>query len=161
VNPKLDQASGLIAYPNIWDIPGPVGHVISLIPAEATPQLLTDCVVKPVKTAQFFTAGFVETGDEKGTRLQEELVRIARSGDVRLLGRTAWGYTAPPLAFPTALTFQRTQARWASSLRVEVTPIRRFGWVSAEGRVVEPALAGSALSVALTITLIPQNRTRV
>ena len=37
VNPKLDQVSGLKAYPNIRDIPGSVDHVISLIPAEATP----------------------------------------------------------------------------------------------------------------------------
>ncbi len=95
VNPKLDQVSGLRAYPNIRDIPGPVDHVISLIPAEATPQLLTDCAVKRVKTAQLFTSGFVETGDEKGIRLQEELVRIARSGGVRLLGPNCVGIYCP------------------------------------------------------------------
>jgi len=95
VNPKLDQVSGLKAYPNIRDIPGSVNHVISLIPAEATLQLLTDCVVKRVKTAQLFTSGFVETGDEKGTRLQEDLVRVARSGGVRLLGPNCVGIYCP------------------------------------------------------------------
>jgi len=95
VNPRSDQVSGLKAYPSILDIPGPVDHVISLIPAAATLQLLRDCGARHVKTAQLFTAGFVETGEEEGTRLQDELVRIAHSGGVRLLGPNCVGIYCP------------------------------------------------------------------
>jgi acyl-CoA synthetase (NDP forming) len=111
VNPRLAQVSGLKAYSNMRDIPGPVDYVISLIPAEATPQLLTDCVAKRVKTVQLFTAGFVETGDERGARLQGELVRIARAGGVRLLGPNCVGVYCPSTRISYCADFPKETGR--------------------------------------------------
>jgi len=39
INPKFEEVSGLKAYPNVKDVPGPVDHVICMIPAPATRQL--------------------------------------------------------------------------------------------------------------------------
>ncbi|MDM7999571.1 MAG: CoA-binding protein [Dehalococcoidia bacterium] len=111
VNPRLSQVSGLKAYPNIRDIPGPVDYVISLIPAEATPQLIADCVAKGVKTAQFFTAGFVETGEKNRARLQDELVRIARAGGVRLLGPNCVGIYCPASRMSYCADFPKESGR--------------------------------------------------
>ena len=107
VNPKFDQISGLKAYPSVRDIPGPVDLVTSLIPAAATPQLLKDCVAKKVKAVQLFTAGFDETGEQEGSKLQEELVRIARRGGVRIIGPNCVGIYCPESRISYAADFPR------------------------------------------------------
>jgi len=48
VNPKFEKVSGLKCYPSVRDIPGVVDHVISIVPASATPKLVEDCSVKGV-----------------------------------------------------------------------------------------------------------------
>jgi acyl-CoA synthetase (NDP forming) len=95
INPKFEQVSGLKSYQNIHHAPGVVDNVTCLIPAVATPQLLRDCVTKQVKVVQLFTAGFAETGEDEGRRLQAELVSIARSGGVRIIGPNCVGIYCP------------------------------------------------------------------
>ncbi|NOQ43977.1 MAG: acetyl-CoA synthetase [Dehalococcoidia bacterium] len=95
INPKYEEVSGLKAYPNVKDVPGPVDHVICMIPAAATRQLLEDCIAKGVKTVHLYTSGFAETGEEDRARLQDELVSIARSGGIRILGPNCMGIYYP------------------------------------------------------------------
>ncbi len=95
INPKFDEISGLKAYPNVRDVPGPVDHVICMIPAEATRQLLEDCVAKGVQTVHLYTAGFAETGEVDRVRLQDELVSIARRGGIRIIGPNCMGIYCP------------------------------------------------------------------
>src|SRR5512136_557301 len=80
VNRKGDEVRGLKVYRSVRDIPGPVDYVICIIPAEATPGLAEDCAVKGVKGLHLYTAGFAETGLPDKNALQEDLVRVARSG---------------------------------------------------------------------------------
>jgi acyl-CoA synthetase (NDP forming) len=95
INPRSQEISGLKAYPSITKVPGPVDLVTSLVPARATPQLLRDCVAKGVRAIQLFTAGFAETGEDEGRRLQEKLVSIARTGGVRIIGPNCVGIYCP------------------------------------------------------------------
>ena len=95
INPKFDQVSGLKAYPNVRDVPGAVDYVICLIPAAATRQLLEDCVTKGTKTVHLYTAGFAESGEEEWRRLQAELVSIAHSGGIRIIGPNCMGIYCP------------------------------------------------------------------
>ena len=91
INPKASQILGLEAYPSVRNVPGPVDHVISLIPAPLTPQLIEECGAKGVKVVHLFTAGFGETGEEEGKRLEAELLSIARRVGVRLIGPNCMG----------------------------------------------------------------------
>lgn len=91
INPKASQILGLKAYPSISDVPGPVDHAISLIPAPLTPQLIEDCGAKGVKVVHLFTAGFGETGEDEGKRLEGELLAIARRVGVRIIGPNCMG----------------------------------------------------------------------
>jgi acyl-CoA synthetase (NDP forming) len=45
----------------------------------------------------FFTAGFSETGEEEGIRLEKEIVEIARRGRVRLIGPNCLGIHSPKM----------------------------------------------------------------
>ncbi len=95
VNPKASEVLGLKAYPSILDIPEPVDHVICAIPAPLTPQLMRDCVAARIKSVTIFTAGFSETGEEEGARLEKEILGIARQGGVRIIGPNCLGLHCP------------------------------------------------------------------
>jgi len=91
VNQREDQVIGLRAYRRVTDIPGPVDLAVFVIPAPAVPAVMEDCVAKGVKAGVIITAGFMETGEE-GRRLQDEVVRIARKGNIRFIGPNCMGY---------------------------------------------------------------------
>jgi acyl-CoA synthetase (NDP forming) len=105
INPKASQILGLKVYPSLSDVPGPVDYVISMIPAPLTPQLIEDCGAKGVKVVHLFTAGFGETGEEVGKRLEAELLAIARRVGVRLIGPNCMGihYAKSKITFDMAI----------------------------------------------------------
>jgi acyl-CoA synthetase (NDP forming) len=95
INPEVSEILGVKTFPGILAIPGPVEYVICCIRAELTPKLMRECVTKGVKVIQFFTAGFSETGQEKGIRLEREIVEIARQGGIRVIGPNCMGIYCP------------------------------------------------------------------
>jgi acyl-CoA synthetase (NDP forming) len=97
IHPQAGEVSGLKAYPSILDVPGPVDHVICLIRAALAPQLMRECAAKKVKLVQIYTAGFSESGEEEGIRLENEIAEIARRGNVRVLGPNCLGIYYPGL----------------------------------------------------------------
>jgi len=94
INPHAKEIDGLRTYPDIASIREPVDLAIVLTPSRHTLEVVKDCVKKGVKGAVLFTAGYGETGPE-GLRLQHEMVRIARSGGMRLIGPNGMGLYAP------------------------------------------------------------------
>ena len=95
VNPSASEIMGLRVYASIGAIPEPVDYAICAIPAASTPQLMRDCVAAKVKTATIFTAGFSETGEPEGARIEREVVEIARQGGIRVLGPNCLGIHCP------------------------------------------------------------------
>ena len=95
VHPTADTILSLKAYPSVKDIPGEVDLVIFAIPFTAAMDVMSDCVDKGVKYVQMFTAGFSETGEEKNTRLEQDLVILARKGGVRIVGPNCMGLYCP------------------------------------------------------------------
>jgi len=95
INPNSDEVLGIRAYPSIRDAPPPVDYVICNIPAHLAPQLAEDCVATRVKVLQLFTAGFGETGEEEGVRLERELADIAWRGNLRVIGPNCLGVYCP------------------------------------------------------------------
>ncbi len=107
VNTKGDEIRGLKVYRSLRDIPGPVDYVICIVPAEATPGLVQDCVAKGVNGLHLYTAGFAETGLADKSALQADLVRVARSGGVRILGPNCMGIYCPKMGMTYAPKFPR------------------------------------------------------
>jgi len=100
VNPSGGEISGLKAYPTVKDIPDPVEYVIVSIPAQYVLDVLDDCGEKRVKVVQFFTAGFSETGEEEGRRLETEMVKKAKEGGFRIIGPNCIGVYSPAHLMP-------------------------------------------------------------
>lgn len=91
VNMKEPEIQGLKAYPRVTDIPGPVDMAVFTIPAEHVAGVMQDCVQKGVKSAVIISAGFAEIGPE-GQKLQDEVLSIARKGNIRFIGPNCMGY---------------------------------------------------------------------
>jgi len=95
VNPQAGEIAGLKAYPAVADIPGPVDLAIVLVPRPKARDVVRECVAKGVKGAVLFTSGFSETGTREGQNLEDEIVRTARAGGMRLIGPNGMGLYAP------------------------------------------------------------------
>jgi acyl-CoA synthetase (NDP forming) len=95
VHPHVGEIEGLTAYPSVAAIPGPVDLAIVLVPQQRTLAVVQECAAKGVKGAVLFTAGYKETGTAEGKALEDELVRVARSSGMRLIGPNCVGLYAP------------------------------------------------------------------
>jgi acyl-CoA synthetase (NDP forming) len=98
VNPTASEILGLKVYPGLTEIPeSNVNYVISCIPAEGILSLLEDCSKKNVKLVHLFTARLKETGRDKETKLQAEILEKARRLGIRILGPNCMGIYHPKL----------------------------------------------------------------
>lgn len=107
VNPNRDELFGLKCYPSIMDINDTIDYVICAIPARFALDLMKQCIEKGVKTVHYFTSGFSETGNPENVKLEEELVRIARAGRVRIIGPNCMGLYVPESRISFNLDFPR------------------------------------------------------
>lgn len=95
VHPDAEEIDGLKAYRTVSAIPGPVDLAIILVPHRHALKAVKDCAAKGVKGAVLFTAGYGETGTAEGKKLEQELLQIARSAGMRLLGPNCMGIYCP------------------------------------------------------------------
>lgn len=94
VNPNHREILGKAAYPSLTAIPSPVDLVIIAVPAGTVPAIIEEAGRKSIPLAIIIAAGFKESGEE-GKRREEELVRRAREGGVRILGPNCLGIMLP------------------------------------------------------------------
>jgi acetate---CoA ligase (ADP-forming) len=90
VNPRAEAILGKPCYPDIASVPDPVELAVLMVPAAACPAVLTACGQRGLKAAIVISGGFREVGAE-GRALEDELVRIASSRGMRLIGPNCVG----------------------------------------------------------------------
>jgi acetyl-CoA synthetase (ADP-forming)/acetyltransferase len=88
VNPKHERVGGVRAYPSIEDLPEGVDLAIVAVPVRQALEVIRAAVRKKIPFVHFFTSGFSEAGNRK---LEEDLVREARKGGVRIVGPNGVG----------------------------------------------------------------------
>src|SRR4030042_1419971 len=86
VNPKGGEIKGRKVYQSLADVPNTIDYVVSLVSAKVAPGLVEECAGKGVKAIHFCTAGFSETGQEEGTRLEAELTKLSQRTGIRITG---------------------------------------------------------------------------
>ena len=107
VNPTELEVQGLRAYARVADLPESPDLAVIVVPPQAVPGVVDECVAKGVRAGIVITAGFAEVGGE-GESLQEEMVKKARQGGMILVGPNCNGimrpgaklYIAMPPVFP-------------------------------------------------------------
>jgi len=89
INPRGGVLAGRAVYTTLEQVPDAVDLALIVVPVEACLKAVDDCVAKGVKGAVVFTSGFAETG---ATDLQDELLRRARAGGLRIVGPNTAGF---------------------------------------------------------------------
>ena len=93
INPKADTILGYKAYKSVKDIPGDVDTAVFAVPAKLVAQALIECGEKKIAGAVLIPSGFAESGEPE---MQEELVRIGRKYNIRLMGPNIYGFYYTP-----------------------------------------------------------------
>lgn len=94
INPVADEILGYKAYPSIKHVPGEVDVAIIVVPVDKVTSVARECGEKGVKFLVVITSGFGEVGNVEA---EEELLRIAREYNMRILGPNIFGYTYTPV----------------------------------------------------------------
>ncbi|MBT8127763.1 MAG: bifunctional acetate--CoA ligase family protein/GNAT family N-acetyltransferase [Gammaproteobacteria bacterium] len=94
VNPKHKTVQDLPAYKSINAINHPVDLAVIAIPGKAIPDVMDQCGDHGVGSAIILSAGFAEIG-RTGQLLQNEIVDIARTHNIPLVGPNCLGVIRP------------------------------------------------------------------
>ncbi|MEL6552036.1 MAG: bifunctional acetate--CoA ligase family protein/GNAT family N-acetyltransferase [Cyanobacteria bacterium J06621_11] len=98
VSLKRSSVLGIKAYKHLRDVPEQIDLAIVATPATTVPQVLRDCVSAGVKGAIVVSAGFREVGTT-GIALEEEILTLLRTSDLRLIGPNCLGVMNPHAGF--------------------------------------------------------------
>jgi acyl-CoA synthetase (NDP forming)/RimJ/RimL family protein N-acetyltransferase len=90
VNPQADHVASVRAVPSILDIADDVDLAVIAVPAAAVADVVEECGRKQVYGVVVLSAGFAEQGPE-GAALEAEVLRVARSWGVRVVGPNCLG----------------------------------------------------------------------
>jgi len=104
VNPKGGVIKGHTVHTSLQEIPGTIDYVIALVNAQIAARLVEECAEKGVRAVHFCTAGFSETGEVERIKLESDLVDVARSKGIRIIGPNCMGIYCPEsrLSFSSA-----------------------------------------------------------
>ncbi|MFZ5634863.1 MAG: acetate--CoA ligase family protein [Bacillota bacterium] len=90
VNPKAGEILGIKAYPSILDIPGEVDLAVIATGRVAVPELVRQCVKKPVKAIIIVTQGFADA-DPEGKKMQDQIMDMVSGTGIRVMGPNTLG----------------------------------------------------------------------
>ncbi|MBF0450633.1 MAG: acetate--CoA ligase family protein [Candidatus Magnetomorum sp.] len=90
VNPKGENLFGLHCYKSILDIEKDIDIALITTPAKTVPAILRDCGKKGVAGVVIIAGGFGELG-EKGKKIENEMIDVARQNKIRIIGPNTSG----------------------------------------------------------------------
>lgn len=90
INPEPGEILGLEAVRSVGEVEGGVDLAVIAVPAERVPQIVGECAAAGVKTLLIISSGFAEV-DDQGARMQQEVLRLARSNGMRVVGPNSFG----------------------------------------------------------------------
>ncbi|MRD47301.1 CoA-binding protein [Caenimonas koreensis DSM 17982] len=93
INPKDAEVMGVKAYKSVKDVEDEIDTAVFAVPAKFVASALKECGEKKIAGAILIPSGFGETGNIEG---QEELQRIGREYNIRLMGPNIYGFYYTP-----------------------------------------------------------------
>lgn len=139
VNPNAHHVGSVRAVASILDIPDEVDLAIVAVPAVAVAGVVEECGRKQVYGVVILSAGFAEQGAE-GAALEAEVLRVARSWGVRIVGPNCLGIINTDPSVRLHATFAQVAPR-----RGQVSLLSESGMVGA-------AIIGRAREVGVGIS---------
>ena len=93
IHPKAAEILGKKAYKSVKEVEGVIDVAVFAIPAPLVAGALRECGEKKIPGAVLIPSGFAETGN---VELQEEIVKVGRESNVRLMGPNIYGFYYTP-----------------------------------------------------------------
>ncbi len=109
VTPSRAEVLGLKTYSRIGEVPAAIDLALVVTPANAVPQVISDCVDAGVQSAVVISAGFRERGAE-GAALEEEIRKHLQRGFMRLIGPNCMGFMNPSIGLNATFAKSLPQA---------------------------------------------------
>lgn len=144
INPHAQTVAGLLAYPCVQAVPGPVDLAVVATPPAAVLSVADDCAVKGVPALLVITAGFAEVGEE-GARLQAQLLARVRAAGMRLIGPNCLGVLSNEAA-------QGANATCMNATFMDVYPPRGHTAMSSDSGALGLALLAMASRLGLGVS---------
>lgn len=94
VNPNRDSVLGNETFSSVKKIPEPVDLGVIATPAPTVPEVVESCGIADIPALIIISAGFSETGP-KGAEIEEEIEKIRREYEMRILGPNSLGIINP------------------------------------------------------------------
>ena len=104
INPKEPEIMSLKSYPSILDVPDEIDLTIIAISNNNVPRAMAECSQKKCRFAIVHSAGFGELGPQ-GKTLENEMLKAARSGGVRVIGPNCMGLFSPQSSINTVVPY--------------------------------------------------------
>jgi len=101
INPRRDELWGQKVYPDFASLPGPVDLALTIVPAEAIPDVLGEGVRHGLKAALIYAARFGEGGDEVGAKRAAAIRGLCEKDGLVVCGPNCMG----AMSFPENLLF--------------------------------------------------------
>ncbi len=95
INHNAEEIIGLKCFPSLAAVPEIPDLVIVAVSAGRAEAALEECIAKGARNIHMFTAGFAETGEERGADLAERLRAVARRGKLNIIGPNCMGIYSP------------------------------------------------------------------
>lgn len=93
IHPKAAEILGKQAYKSVKEVAGEIDVAVFAIPAPLVAGALRECGEKKIPGAVLIPSGFAETGN---VELQEEIIKVGRECNVRLMGPNIYGFYYTP-----------------------------------------------------------------
>jgi acyl-CoA synthetase (NDP forming) len=100
VNPGGEEILGYPSFRSVEEITETIDLAVFIVPAEKTLAPLKECAKKRVPAVIIASGGYAEV-DEQGNQLQEEILKVARSAGMRIIGPNTSGLTSTPANLTT------------------------------------------------------------
>ena len=100
INPGGEEILGYPSYRSVKEVPEPIDLAVFIVPADKTLEPLKECAAKRVPAVVIASGGYAEV-DEQGAGLQDEILKVARSAGMRIIGPNTSGLTSTPANLTT------------------------------------------------------------
>ena len=148
INPNTDNILGLKTFPSVLSVPEDIETAVIVVPARIVPKVLLDCGKKGIKTVTIISAGFSEIGNVK---LEEELIKIAKKYDIRIIGPNCLGiydaYSGMDTIFLPLEKVLRNGKRLISAPRPKPGYISMISQSGALGNAALDYMAGEGIGI--------------
>ena len=132
VHPSVEEIDGYRTVRSLGDIEGRVDLAIIAVPAAQVLDVVRECGPAGVKALLVVSSGFAETGSAEGAERQAELLSLARSQGMRVVGPSSFG-----------LINTRADTRLNASIAYEMPPAGHLGLFAQSGALGIAVLASA------------------